>query len=156
MPDRNARRNAWRYCELRDRQFALYDAIAKRNGMTTTTLFVLNAILYAKGGITQRDIAAQAFQSKQAVNLVVKRLRAEGSVELAEKPGNGREKVVSLTEEGRRRYGPLVRHITWAEDAAMADFAPEEQALLVDLQERFIEKLTELMETEPQGYREEV
>lgn len=85
----------------------------------------------------------------------MKRLRGEGSVTVSEKPGNGREKIVSLTEAGRARYEALIRHITWAEDAAMASLTPEEQTLLAGLHERFTERLAELMEWEPAGYRSE-
>ena len=155
MPSKEARRNALRYCVLRDRQLSLYDAFAKRHGMLASTLLVVNALYYAKDGITQRDIAAQTFQSKQAVCLIVKKLRAEGSVTLAERTGDAREKVVTMTEAGRERYEARIRHVTWAEDTAMAALSPEEQAQLVELSRRFTDRLVGLMEMEPQGYREE-
>ncbi|RLP06594.1 MarR family winged helix-turn-helix transcriptional regulator [Propionibacterium australiense] len=153
--DRRARRNAFRYCTLRDEQFALYDAYAKRHGMLVSTLLVVNAVFYAKEGITQRDIAAQTFQSKQTVNLIVKKLLAAEHVVVERAEGDGREKLVALTAAGRERYEREIRHITWAEDKAMSLLAPDEQERLVDLQRRFTKNLTELIEREPLGYRDE-
>ncbi len=152
--DREARRNAYRYCMLRDQQFSLYDAFAKRNGMTAKSLMVVNALFYAKDGITQRDIAARVYESKQAVNLVVKRLVTAGHAEVSPSAQSGREKTVTLTNAGRACYESVIRHVTWAEDKAMSLLSSGEQEAFVGLQRRFTEGLTELMGEEPRGYRE--
>ena len=48
------KKNAYLYCKFRDEQFALYDEYAKRNGMMMKTLLVVNALFYAKEGMTQK------------------------------------------------------------------------------------------------------
>ncbi len=146
MADKQARRNAYRYAMLRDEQFSLYDAFAKRHGMTTGVLFVANVLFYAKEPLAQREIAARTFQSKQTVSLIVKRLAAQGHAALQESPADRREKLVRMTQAGRDRYGRPLRHITKAEDDAMAMLAPEEQEMLVSFSRRFTDQLRELFD----------
>ena len=130
------RKNAYLYCKFRDEQFALYDEYAKRHGMLMKTFLVVNALfydaVYSGGGMTQAELCQRTFQSKQTVNLIIKKLLSQGYVTVEEAPENKRNKVVQMTETGRERFAKVVRHITWAEDTAMSMFTPQEQALLVD------------------------
>ena len=68
------RKNAYLYCEFRDEQFALYDEYAKSHGMLMKTLLVVNALFYAKDGMTQTEMCKRTIQSKQTVNLINKNL----------------------------------------------------------------------------------
>ena len=138
------RKNAYLYCKFRDEQFALYDEYAKRHGMSMKTLLVLNALFYAKDGMTQTEVCQRTFQSKQTVNLIVKNLLAEAYVTVTEVPENKRNKIVRMTEAGRAYCEQVVRHITWAEDTAMSLFSPEEQKNLIDLSRTFTKNLTML------------
>ena len=127
------KKNAYLYCKFRDEQFALYNEYAKRNGMMMKTLLVVNALFYAKEGMTQKEICQRTFQSKQTVHLIIKNLLAEGYVTVTEVPDNKRNKIVQMTEEGAIYCEKVVRHITWAEDTAMSMFTREEQEQLIDL-----------------------
>ena len=142
------RKNAYLYCKFRDEQFALYDEYAKRHGMSMKTLLVLNALFYAKDGMTQTEVCQRTFQSKQTVNLIVKNLLAEAYVTVTEVPENKRNKIVRMTEAGRAYCEQVVRHITWAEDTAMSLFSPEEQKNLIDLSRTFTKNLTMLVNEE--------
>lgn len=142
------RKNAYLYCKFRDEQFALYDEYAKQNGMLMNTLLVVNALFYAKEGMTQRDICVRTFQSKQTVNLIIRNLLSEAYVTLEERKENKREKLVQMTDAGRAYCEKVVRHITWAEDTAMSMFSPEEQKQLIDLSRTFTQNLTRLIHQE--------
>ena len=142
------RKNAYLYCKFRDEQFALYDEYAKRHGMSMKTLLVLNALFYAKDGMTQTEVCQRTFQSKQTVNLIVKNLLAEAYVTVTEMPENKRNKIVRMTEAGRAYCEQVVRHITWAEDTAMSLFSPEEQKNLIELSRTFPKTLTMLVNEE--------
>ena len=142
---REDKRNAYLYCKFRDEQYALYDEYAKRNGLLMKTLLVLNALYYAKDGMTQKEIKDRTFQSKQTVNLIIKNLLKEAYVTVEENPENKRIKFVKLTEEGRNYAKEPVVHITWAEDMAMSMFTPEEQEQLISLSRRFTKNLTKLI-----------
>ena len=139
------KRNAYLYCKFRDEQYALYDEYAKRTGLLMKTLLVLNALYYAKEGMTQKEITDRTFQSKQTVNLIIKNLLKEAYGTVEENPENKRIKFVKLTEEGRNYAREPVVHITWAEDTAMSMFTPEEQEQLITLSRRFTKNLTKLI-----------
>lgn len=142
------KKNAYLYCKFRDQQFALYDEYAKRNGMMMKTLLVVNVLFYAKEGMTQKEISQRTFQSKQTVNLIVRNLLTEGYVTVTEAPENKRNKIVQMTDAGRAYCERVVRHITWAEDTAMAMFTPTEQKQLIDLSRTFTRNLTRLVNQE--------
>ena len=142
------RKNAYLYCKFRDEQFALYDEYAKRHGMLMKTLLVVNALFYAKDGMTQAEICRRTFQSKQTVNLIIKNLLSDCYVTVTEMPENKRSKIIQMTETGRAYCEKVVRHITWAEDTAMSMLTPEEQKQLIDLSRIFTENLTLLVNQE--------
>ncbi|MFR1758283.1 MAG: MarR family winged helix-turn-helix transcriptional regulator [Christensenellaceae bacterium] len=142
------KKNAYLYCKFRDEQFALYDEYAKRHGMMMKTLLVVNALFYAKDGMTQTEICGRTFQSKQTVNLIVKNLLADRYVTVAEMPENKRNKIVRMTEAGRAYCEKVVRHITWAEDTAMSMFTAEQQEQLITLSRTFTQNLTMLVNQE--------
>ena len=142
------KKNAYLYCKFRDQQYALYDEYAKRHGMLMKTLLVLNALFYAKEGMTQAEICRRTFQSKQTVNSIIRNLWTDYYVTITEIPEDRRNKMVEMTEAGRTYCEKVVRHITWAEDTAMSMFTPEEQKQLVDLSRTFTKNLTMLVNQE--------
>lgn len=142
------KKNAYLYCKFRDEQFSLYTEYAKHNGMMMRTLLVVNVLYYAKEGLTQREICDRTFQSKQTVNLIIKHLLKDEHVTVTEQEEDRRVKLVRMTEAGRASCERVVRHITWAEDTAMAMFSAEEQKTLIDLSRRFTENLTSLVNQE--------
>lgn len=142
------RKNAYLYCKFRDEQFALYSEYAKSQGMLINTLLVVNALFYAKEGLTQRRICERTFQSKQTVNLIIRNLLNAAYVTVEARKENRREKLVQMTDAGRAYCEGAVRHITWAEDTAMSLFSLEEQELLINLSRRFTENLTKLIHQE--------
>lgn len=139
------KKNAFLYCKFRDEQYALYDDYAKRNGLSMKSLLVINALYYAKDGMTQREICDRTFNTKQTVNLVIKNLLAEESVTISEMKEDKRNKIVQMTESGRKKYKKVITHITHSEDTAMSLFTPEEQEQLVALSRRFTQELTRLV-----------
>ena len=116
--------------------------------MLMKTLLVLNALFYAKEGMTQAEICKRTFQSKQTVNSIIRNLWTDHYVTITEIPEDRRNKMVEMTEAGRTYCEKVVRHITWAEDTAMSMFTPEEQKQLVDLSRTFTKNLTMLVNQE--------
>ena len=139
------KKNAFLYCKFRDEQYALYDDYAKRNGLSMKSLLVINALYYEKDGMTQREICDRTFNTKQTVNLVIKNLLAEGSVTICEMKEDKRNKLVQMSESGRKKYRKVITHITHSEDTAMSLFTPEEQEQLVALSRRFTQELIGLV-----------
>jgi DNA-binding MarR family transcriptional regulator len=74
------------------------------------TFLVLNALFYAKDGMTQKEICDTVYESKQTVSLIIKKLLKDGYVTMEEN----------------------------TEDTAMSMFTPEEQKQLIDLSRTFV------------------
>lgn len=144
------KKNAFLYCKFRDEQYALYDDYAKRNGLSMKSLLVINVLYYTKDGITQREICDRTFNTKQTVNLVIKNLLAEDSITISEMQTDKRNKIVRMTESGKKKYKKVITHITHSEDTAMSLFSPEEQEQLVALSRRFTQELTRLVNGDEQ------
>lgn len=143
-----ARENALLYGRLRDEQAALYDEYAKSCGLLRKTFLVLRVLFYAEDGLTQKQICARTFQSKQTVSLIVGNLLRAGRAAPAENRAGRRNRIIRLTTAGRAYAQEPVRRLARAEDAAMAMLAPEEQAQLIALSGRFTQNLTELVRGE--------
>ena len=146
MADKDARRNAYIYCALRERQYARYDRHARDNGLSMKAFLLVNALFYASDGLTQTRICEMTLNSRQTVSLVAKRLVAQGYAETEANPDDKRNSIVRLTDAGRAWAHDMVRRITRAEDEAMAALAPEEQEALVALSRRFTESLIRLID----------
>ncbi|MEE4563911.1 MarR family winged helix-turn-helix transcriptional regulator [Paenibacillus polymyxa] len=147
--EKNDRKNAYLYCRFRDEQYALYDEYAKKNGLSMKTLLVLNALYYAKNGMTQKEVCEKTFNSKQTVNLIIKNMLKEQHITIEEDPADKRNKFVKMTDKGRAYAKDIVVHITCAEDTAMSLFTPEEQEQFVELSRRFTKNLTDLINNGP-------
>ena len=139
------KKNAYLYCKFRDEQFAHYEAYARSCGMSVNMLFIINAIYYAKDGITQHDICEITHLSKQTVNLNIKALLSEKSVTVKEIPTNKRLKTVTMTAKGKEKYKEIVTHITNSEDKAMSMLTADEQEMLIALSRKFTEELIKLI-----------
>ena len=54
------------YCRLRDKQYAVYTEYARKHGLTTKELFILDIIYFAQSGCTQAGICEiDDIQNKQ-------------------------------------------------------------------------------------------
>ena len=146
MANKDARRNAYIYCALRERQYARYDRHARDNGLTMQAFLVVNALFYAPEGLAQARICEMTLNSRQTVSLVTKRLVAQGYAQAESNPEDRRNSIVRLTDEGRAWAHDMVRRITRAEDEAMAALTSEEQETLVSLSRRFTENLIRLID----------
>ena len=68
------------YCRLRDRQYAVYSRCAKRHGLTTNELFVLDILWFAPEGCTQTAICERLSANKQTIAAIITRFRKKGYV----------------------------------------------------------------------------
>lgn len=105
------KKNAYLYCKFRDQQYALYDEYAKRHGMLMKTLLVLNALFYAKEGMTQAGIYKRTFQSRQTVNSIVRNLWTDHYVTITEMP-EGQKQLVDLSRTFTKNLTMLVNQET--------------------------------------------
>lgn len=133
------------YVRLKYEQEILYDRYAKSFGLSWTCLHLLLWLSRSPKPLTQKDLSEKLATSKQVVNSSIKHFKEEGLVDFEPNPKDGRQKFVLLTSKGKECVQKIVQPMELAERAAMADLSADEQAMLLNLSQRFQDRLqTEL------------
>ena len=145
---KDIKNNTYTFCRLRDKQFALYVMYAKSNKIMMKTLLTVNSLYYAKNGLTQKQICEHISQVKQTVSLIVNNLIKEGYVSAHESAKNKRNKIVKLTNKGRKWCQDTVLRITHAEETAMSMLSKKEQEQLISLSEKYTMNFESLINKE--------
>jgi DNA-binding MarR family transcriptional regulator len=95
------------------------DLLSAREGLTSARWQVLGAIDGAGRPLTVPQIARQMGLTRQSVHATVKRLIADGLVELEPNVDHRRSQLVRMTELGERRYAAIDRlQIAWVNQLA--------------------------------------
>ena len=95
------------------------DELSASEGLTSARWQVMGAIARAERPLTVPQIARRMGITRQSVHTTVKRLVADGLVELAPNADHRRSALVRLTELGKRRYAALdQRQAEWANQLA--------------------------------------
>jgi DNA-binding MarR family transcriptional regulator len=85
------------------------DVLSESEGLTSARWQVMGAIALAERPLTVPQIARRMGITRQSVHATVKRLVADGLVELAPNVDHRRSQLVRLTDPGERRYEALDR-----------------------------------------------
>src|SRR5215216_754253 len=80
------------------------DLLAAEHGLTSARWQVLGAIALARRPLTVPQIARRMGLTRQTVHTTVRRLLADGLVELVPNADHRRSQLVSMTELGRAKY----------------------------------------------------
>lgn len=129
------------YCRLRDRQTAVYDRCAKKNGLTMNELFVLDILWFAPKGCTQKEISDRLSANKQTINAVITRFYNRGYLTFTEMKEDRRNKRIILTESGKTYAKKIIPPAADAENLAMADLPLDKACELVKLTTVFTESM---------------
>lgn len=124
------------FCEAWQSLNIIYEDYARNNGISYTSLYILNAIIQIEN-CTQKKICERTLLPKQTVNNVITAFFKNGYVELNELPENRRVKIIRLTERGKSYADTLIPHIHKADCKAMETLTEEEQDLLVGLIKKY-------------------
>jgi len=90
------------------------DLLSASEGLTSARWQVMGAIALPERALTVPQIARRMGLTRQSVHATVKRLAADGLVELAPNADHRRSPLVRLTELGQRNYAALDgRQATW-------------------------------------------
>lgn len=111
----------------------LYRLRAAVRRVNENTLFLLD-ILDRKGPCAQNEIAAKLFLPKQTVSLGLSALEKKGCVRRLRPPeGDGRSKIVSLTDAGRAYSGTILGALRREEEAAFSRMPPQQLGVTVNV-----------------------
>ena len=123
------------------------DLLSAGEGLTSARWQVLGAIALADRPLTVPQIARRMGLTRQSVHATVKRLVADGLVELLPNADHRRSQLVRLTDSGKRRYAALDgRQAEWVNELARGIGGPE-----LEVSARTLEELCVRLEAEGQG-----
>ncbi len=114
----------------------LYSNLAKKFKMSDCMLWILYILREENKVLTQSDICNMMCIPKQTVNSSLKKMEAEGYIELLN-INDKRSKQVSFTEKGLDLANNTVDIIISKENNALSKMDEKEQELLINLLRKF-------------------
>lgn len=133
------------YNEIIKQNEDIYREAAKRIGRSECSLWILYLLRTGYTAPVQREICAHLHEPKQSVNSALKKLEADGYIELI--PGDDRRsKQILLTQKGEALCEQTVDRIVWAEKKAFESLSDREQETFLSLFHRLTDSLKEHME----------
>ena len=134
------------YCDhqvqkLLDRRLRQYDV----SPMQCRTLTYLHE---AKGEVNQKQLERHLMVKPSTVNGIVDRLEEKGMVRRSVSEWDGRCRLLSLTEEGRRFHDDFQDVLRQVNDRLERGFSQEEKAVFTDFLLRAARNLADEEETE--------
>ena len=120
----------------------LYRNLAKKFKMSDCMIWILYILREDDISVTQSDICNMMYMPKQTVNSSLKKMEAEGYIELLS-INDKRSKQVCLTEKGVDLANNTVDIIISKENNALSKMDKEEQALFINLFKKYKDLLKE-------------
>ena len=120
----------------------LYRNLAKKFKMSDCIIWILYILREDDRSVTQSDICNMMYMPKQTVNSSLKKMEAEGYIELLN-INDKRSKQVCLTEKGVDLANNTVDIIISKENNALSKMDKEEQALFINLFKKYKDLLKE-------------
>ena len=120
----------------------LYRNLAKKFKMSDCMIWILYILREDDRSVTQSDICNMMYMPKQTVNSSLKKMEAEGYIELLS-INDKRSKQVCLTEKGVDLANNTVDIIISKENNALSKMDKEEHALFINLFKKYKDLLKE-------------
>lgn len=113
---------------------AIYAKAAAALGVSYPELIVLYA-LETMGELRQKQIAENFGLQKQTVNTVIKALSQRELVQLVPSKADKREKIITLTESGKKYAQSIVTPLRKAEDKVYKNIGAEKLRAMYEVEE---------------------
>lgn len=130
----------------------IYSEFARTCGLSDCAYWMLVDTSTAGGSIAVSRLTSEWFYSKQTINSAIKTLTARGFATLEFAEGSRKNKVVSLTEEGRRFAKRYAMPAQGAEQRAFDALEPCEQREIM----RLIGKFSQVLGEECEAFKRQV
>ena len=130
----------------------IYSEFSRACGLSDCAYWVLVDTSTAGGGIAVSRLTSEWFYSKQTINSAIKTLTARGFAALEFAEGSRKNKVVSLTEEGRRFAERYALPAQGAEQQAFEALEPWEQREIM----RLVGKFSHVLNEECEAFKRQV
>ena len=108
---------------------AAMEAVLRPLGMSVTHYSCLE-LLAQRPGLSNSELARGTFVTRQAMNVLLQALEADGLVTRSEQPASGRALPTQLTAAGRAQLATASAAVKGVEDRMKSGLAPGEQDAL--------------------------
>ena len=108
---------------------AAMEAVLRPLGMSVTHYSCLE-LLAQRPGLSNSELARGTFVTRQAMNVLLQALEADGLVTRSEQPASGRALPTQLTAAGRAQLATASAAVRGVEDRMKSGLAPAEQVAL--------------------------
>lgn len=120
-----------------------YGTFAKKIGVDTSELYVVDALWDEPEGLSQRSICEACDMGKQTISAICKRLAARDVVVANASQADKRERIMALTDEGREQWRLPIERMRELEMKAAAAISPEEAVLFVKVIKQYAKAFQE-------------
>lgn len=104
-----------------------YHSIETSFGFSSGAFMIIWTLTEFNRPCTQKEICLDWHENKQTINSATKKLVSDGIIEIIPSPDNFREKLLMLTEKGKRLVEHTVKKLIQAERRAFFRLTEEEQ-----------------------------
>lgn len=118
---------------------SLYSEYAKREGMSYTTMLILNIIYEDNNHCTQKMLAEKTFLPKQTINTVITGFYKNGLITLKEVPDDRRNKTIELTPQGQELADKIFPSLDNAAMNALEAIEKTEVSKLLELLQTYVD-----------------
>lgn len=122
----------------------LYEQFAKRHKLSSSALFLLQLLL--QGACTQRELCRLLVLPKQTVHSILKVFLSNDWVTTEISTEDKRERVVALTDSGKRFAAPILQQLNRIEEQALHGLSSEERAAMTATYQHFADCLQQAMQ----------
>lgn len=119
----------------------IYHQYARDHGMSDTAMWLLYSLCLSDTPYTQREICSEWHYPPQTLNSALKTLERQGLIALKSVPGNQKNKLVVLTEQGNSVVQQMIVPLVAAERQSFMELQESEKEALLSLTQKYVDLL---------------
>lgn len=119
----------------------IYHQYARDHGMSDTAMWLLYSLCLSDTPYIQREICSEWHYPPQTLNSALKTLERQGLIALESVPGNQKNKLVVLTEQGNSVVQQMIAPLVAAERQSFMELQESEKEALLSLTQKYVDLL---------------
>ena len=123
----------------------VYMIAARELGVTENELWILLDVASKEAEFCQADLARKLHIPAQTLNSALNKMTKKGWITLEPMKGSNKSKRIVLTEEGKRKAGPVVEQIHEAEMRAFGSLDHEQAVMMLTTIRLYLTRFTKEM-----------
>jgi DNA-binding MarR family transcriptional regulator len=120
---------------------AIYEKLAKKHGLTSTSLFVLSMINDYPDQCTQKLICDILFYPKQTVNTILISFEKKGFISKKVSEQDKRNKIIQFTKTGQSFADSVLTDTQYLEETAFSNMHPDDRNAMIQGERAFLNQL---------------